>query len=414
MIKFGIVGIGGFAGVWVRSLRALEEQGVARLEAAVVRNRDKYAEQVARMEAEGRTIYASLDDMLAAGHGTLDVIGAPTGIAYHEPMAVQTMEAGYNVVIEKPVAGTVQEAESIAKAEERTGRWCAVGYQQIYSPSTRWLCDKLQSGALGALREAYSVICWPRGLNYYKRNPWAGQLRANDRWILDGPATNATAHHINNLTYAAQAVEGDAFAIASVRGELYRSKAIPSYDTSCIEIITARGTRLCHYVTHACVESTEPQSIFHCENGSAFWYRPTDTVTITYKDGSEESYSNPDPGNIHPDMFAQISRVVKGEDKAVLCGLPEASPHVLAIDLAFESSRGIIPVAPEHTYTTTVGGSPLLAIHGVEDALLTAFDQGCMLSDLDLPWAKKTAAVNAAGYTRFPSEELGKILSSLA
>ncbi|HUT21295.1 MAG TPA: Gfo/Idh/MocA family oxidoreductase, partial [Anaerolineae bacterium] len=249
MIRFGIVGIGGFAGTWVRSLRSLEERGVARLEAAVVRNRDKYADQVVGMEKEGRRIYATLDEMLAAGHGTLDVIGVPTGIPFHEPMAVQAMEAGFNVVIEKPVAGTIQEVQRIAMAEQRTGRWCAVGYQQIYSPSVQWLRAKLRSGALGALVEARSVISWPRPLSYYERNAWAGQLRSNGRWTLDGPATNATAHFINNLTYLAQAAEENDFAIASVRAELYRSKAIPSYDTSCIEMVTARGTRLYHYVT---------------------------------------------------------------------------------------------------------------------------------------------------------------------
>jgi len=412
MIRFGIVGIGGFASTWVRSLRWLEEQGVARLEAAVVRNRAKYAQQVATMEREGRKIYATLDDMLAAGHGTLDVIGAPTGIPFHEPMAVQAMEAGFNVVIEKPVAGTVQEVQSIADAERRTGRWCAVGYQQIYSPTVQWLKAKLQSGALGTIREGRSVISWPRALSYYQRNAWAGQLRSEGRWILDGPATNATAHFINNLTYLTQAMEGDAFRIDAVRAELYRSKDIPSYDTSCIEAVTAGGTRLYHYVTHSSVEAIEPQSVLVCEKGTAYWERPGDSVTITYIDGSRETYANPDPEHVHAQVFAQVSRVLTGEDPLPLCGLPEAAPQVLIIDLAFESSRGIIPVPPSATYLSDIDGSPLVAIHGIEDALRSAFDRGGMFSDLGLPWARATAPVPAAGYTSFPSAALAPILSA--
>ncbi len=413
MIKFGIVGVGGFATTWVRSLRWLEERGVARLEAAVIRNRAKYAEQVAIMEREGRPIYATIEEMLAAGHQTLDVIGLPVGIPFHEPMAVQTMEAGYNVVIEKPVAGTVQEVQRIADAERRTGHWCAVGYQQIYSPSVQWLRGKLMSGALGTLREAHSVISWPRALSYYERNAWAGQLRSNDRWILDGPATNATAHFVNNLTYLTQAVEGDAFRIESVRAELYRSKHIPSYDTSCIEIITGKGTRLYHYVTHSSVDSIEPQSIFHGDLGSAFWERPGDSVTITYKDGSREVFTNPDPAGVHPGVFAQVARVLHGEDAALLCGLREAGPQVLVIDLAFESSRGIIQIPESATYLSAIGQSPLVAVRGIEQALGTAFDKGGMFSDQDLSWARKTPAVRAEGYATFPSAALAKILPAV-
>ncbi len=413
MIRYGIVGVGGFAGTWVRSLRTLEGQGIANLEAAVIRNPDKYPEQVAVLRDAGRPIYATLDEMLAEGHGRLDVIGVPTGIPYHEPRAVQAMEAGYNVVIEKPAAGTIQEVERMAAAVQRTGRWCGVGYQQIYSPSIQWLRSKILDGSLGRLVEARSVICWPRPLSYYERNAWAGKLRSNDRWILDGPATNATAHFINHMTYLTQASEGDDFAIRTVRAELYRAKPIETYDTSSIEIITERGTRLYHYVTHSCVGSIEPTSVFECEKGTVYWERSGDSLRVEYRDGSREEFQNPDPAYVHAGFLAQIARVAAGEEPAPLCGIAEAAPQVLVINLAIESCRGILQIPEENTYTVDANGSPLVAIQGIEDAMRTAFEKGGMLSDQDLSWAQQTEAMSPEGYTSFPSESLGEILQAM-
>jgi len=412
MIDYGIVGIGGFARTWVRSLKSTEERGLARLSAAVVRNRAKYAQQVDELEAEGRVIYATLDEMLADGHGKYDVIGVPTGIPFHEPMAVRAMEAGYNVLIEKPVAGTVQEVARIADAERRTGHWCAVGYQHIYSPSVQWLASKLASGALGAIVEARTIILWPRAVSYYERNAWAGQLRSNDRWTLDGPATNATAHYVSLMTYLAQVVEGAEFGVARVRGELYRAKPIPSYDTSCIEILTTGGARLYHYATHSCVENVNPEIVIDCEKGTVAWDRDSDTFAIKYADGREEYSPKDEDLPVSAGPIAQVARVAVGKDPAPLCGLCEAGPHVLIINLAFESSRGIIPVPGEATYATELGGSELVAIKDMEDIIRDAKEKGGLFSDLGVPWARATDAVSSEGYTCFPSEELGAILEA--
>jgi predicted dehydrogenase len=413
MIRYGIVGVGGFAGTWVRSLKRLEREGIANLEAAVIRNPAKYPDQVAALEAAGRPVYATLDEMLAGARGRLDVIGVPTGIPFHEPMAVQAMEAGYNVALEKPVAGTIQEVESIRRCIERTGRWCAVGYQAIYSPTIQWLRKKVLDGAFGALREVRSLILWPRALSYYERNAWAGQLRSNEGWILDGPATNATAHFINHMTYMAQASEGADFAIRSVRAELYRSKPIQTYDTSSIEIVTERGTRLYHYVTHSCVENQEPRSVFFFEKATVRWDRATDALRVEYEDGRTEEFANPDPSYVHAGYLAQVARVAAGQDPAPLCGLDEAGPQVLVINLAFESCRGILHIPAEATYTSEVGGSPLVAVRGIEDVLKAGYEGGGMISDQAVPWAQKTEPMSPVGYTAFPSKELGKTLQAM-
>lgn len=401
MIRYGIVGIGGFAATWVRCLAELEAEGVARLAAAVVRRPQHYGEQLARLQAAGVAIYPDLDAMLAGGRGAIDVIGIPTGIAYHEPMATRAMEAGYNVIVEKPVAGTVQEVRRLQEVEKRTGRWCAVGYQWCYTPTAQWIVSRLTAGDLGRVREARAMIAWPRDSHYYARNAWAGQLRDGDRWILDGPATNATAHFLTQLLYYVAAQQGRPAAIDAVRAELYRAKPIPSYDTSCIEVRMADGARLLHYVSHSVVRQSDPVIHLECERGTVDWTYD-DVATIRYADGRREQYANPAPERVHTLPFRQTARVAAGLDPAPLCGLAEGGPHVLAINLAFESSRGVMSIPADCLLLSQApSGGELIVVQGMEDALLQAYADGVMFSDLGLPWARATEAVSAEGYTDF-------------
>jgi len=411
MINYGIVGVGGFARVWVHSLEFLEdEKGIARLAAAVIRNPEKYAEEVDRLKARGVIIYATLEEMLNAGHDNLDLIGVPTGIPYHEPMAVQAMEAGYNVLIEKPAAGTIQEVRSIAQAEKHTGKWCGVAFQHIFTPTIQWFAEVLRSGKLGKLIEARSLVSWPRDLDYYSRNSWAGQLKSAGRWTLDGPATNATAHYLSHMTYLASQQSGGVFELDSVRAELYRAKDIPSYDTSCIEIITKQGVKLSHYVSHSTTENQNPISTFYCEKGTAYFDATASSIDIKYNDGTTERFVHPDAAHLHADPIRQTALVAAGQESRPNCGVREAAPHVFIINLAFESSRGCIPVAAEHTYTQGEGLKEIVAIKDMESLLWKCYENGGMYSDYDVPWAKKTQAAQAEGYESFPSAELGAIL----
>ncbi len=378
----------------------------------MVRDRTRYAAEVERLTARGCRICVSLEEMLAEGQ--IDLVGVPTGIAQHVPMATQTMEAGYNVLIEKPIAATIQEARALREVERRTGRWCAVGFQFVYSPTIQWLKERLRSGRLGALREARAMVGWPRNAQYYARNSWAGQLRQGKAWVLDGPATNATAHHLHNMLYLA-ASQGGA-EIAAVRAELYRAAPIPGYDTSCIEVLMDSGTRLLHCASHALHEALEPVMDVICERGTVHWQAEDNSALIRYADGQEERCADPDRDTMHARVFEQVARLAAGLEPAPLCGLAEAEPHVLAIDLAFESSEGIATILPPHAEPGGANDGPALAyIQGMEELLRQALASGRMFSELAAPWARPTLAAPARGYERFPrGEALARALDAAA
>ena len=403
MINYGLVGIGGFGAAWVHCLQALEAAGLARLSAAAERDRAANAEGASALEARGCPVYSSLEELLARHHAPLHVIGIATGIAYHEPLATLALEAGHDVHIEKPVAGTVQEVAHLCEVTQRTNHWCAVGYQWLHSPTIQWIGARLASGDLGPLREARSMIGWPRAASYYARNAWAGQLRDGGRWVLDGPATNATAHYLTNILYLAGVRLDGPPSIAAVRAELYRAKPTPSYDTSCLEVTLSSGVRLLHYATHALSRPWEPVMDLYAAKGSIHWQAEGDMALLRYADGREERFANPSPAANHVRSFEQVARVAAGQEPAPLCGLAEGGPHVLTINLAFESAREIVTVPDEYTYQARdAEGSSLVGIRGMEEVLQEAQATGRLFSELGVPWARKSAEFPAEGYRSFP------------
>jgi predicted dehydrogenase len=405
VIRYGIVGIGGFATTWLRSLDALEREGAAKLSAAVVRNPDKYASQVAALRQAGCAIYPSLDAMLTETHGRIDVVGVPTGIADHVPMAAAAMQAGYPALIEKPVCATIQDALHLVAVEQQTGQWCAVGYQWIYSPTIQWLRQRLASGELGQIRQAKTRIGWPRADRYYARNPWAGQLRIGDRWVLDGPATNATAHYLTNMLYLCAAADPAEARILRVRGELYRARDIESYDTSAIELYLAGGAKLLHLATHAMRETVNPEMDITTEHADIHWDASTTRATIRHHNGRIETHEDADPAANHQRPLAHSAKIVAGQAERPLCGLTEGTPHVLAINLAFESSRGVHSMPPGQTQRTTSGqDGAIVCVIGMEEALDRAYQETCTFSDLQLSWAQVTSPANAEGYAKFPRD----------
>ncbi|MFW5987892.1 MAG: Gfo/Idh/MocA family protein, partial [bacterium] len=121
MVAFAVVGIRNFAGAHINYLKELEMENNIQLAAVVVENPKKSLKQVRELKKEGITVFNSFSKLLKKGSNFVDIITLPVSIPSHSRMAVTAMEAGYDVLLEKPPAPTVQEMDRIIAAEERTG-----------------------------------------------------------------------------------------------------------------------------------------------------------------------------------------------------------------------------------------------------------------------------------------------------
>lgn len=92
--------------------------------------------------------YADHDALLEAGVDAV-VVGVPN--RFHEEVAVDALEAGVDVLVEKPMAHSLESAERIAAAARAADGFCAVGLTMRHSPLTTRAADYRDDGRFGSL-----------------------------------------------------------------------------------------------------------------------------------------------------------------------------------------------------------------------------------------------------------------------
>jgi predicted dehydrogenase len=108
----------------------------------------------ARSIAADTQITHSLDDVLR--NDQIQGIALATPAETHAELAIQAMQAGKDVFVEKPMALTLEDAEKMKKVEEETGRILMVGHLLEYHPAVLKLREMIASGELGKINYIYS------------------------------------------------------------------------------------------------------------------------------------------------------------------------------------------------------------------------------------------------------------------
>jgi len=99
--------------------------------------------------------YGNWQEMLAGEQGRddkLDLVTVATPNNTHFEITKSFLEAGFNVLCEKPMTMTVEEGEEIVKIAKATGQICAVNYCYSAYPMVRQMRAMVASGELGAIR----------------------------------------------------------------------------------------------------------------------------------------------------------------------------------------------------------------------------------------------------------------------
>ena len=174
--KTAVVGVRGFASMYLRHFARLQDAGRIDWAAAVVRSPDKAPDEIAMLERRGVRIFPDTPSMYAA-IPDLALVGLPVGIEFHEPMTCEALSRGVNVLVEKPVSTTVASVDRmIAAAAAHPELSVTVGFQHMADRNIRRIKETILSGRLGKLRSIRVRGFWPRGDAYYGRNNWAGKI----------------------------------------------------------------------------------------------------------------------------------------------------------------------------------------------------------------------------------------------
>jgi predicted dehydrogenase len=121
-----------------------------------------YARTVELFDRHGRPAPPNEPDwerFVARFAGELDAVVIITPHAYHFAQAKACLEAGLDVLLEKPMVLTADEAEALIAARDRTGRLLVVAFQGSLSPQVREASRLLRSGELGPILNI-SATAW--------------------------------------------------------------------------------------------------------------------------------------------------------------------------------------------------------------------------------------------------------------
>ncbi len=395
-----IVGMGGYGAHHRSAVAGAVEGGRAEYIAQVAppSDHEPFADELQALRDAGTAIYDSLRELLAARRTELDLVCVPTGIPLHRPMTVTILEAGCNVLVEKPAAGCIQDVDAMIRARDAAGRQAMVGFQHIFRPATHQLKAELLSGRFGRVRRLRGFGCWPRPAAYYERNAWAGELAAGDTWVLDGPHNNALAHSVNFMCFVAGSTAEASAQPVSIRAELYRAKPIRTADTVAMLARTAEGVEIFFAVSHSAEKDRVPG--FAVDTDTAVLDVGFDnSVTVRWKDG------RPDEELIPATEVQEASSVegaiarVGGDPSAKVCELEVARAQTLCACGSFESS----PVRELPTDLHVEGPNGAVAIDGMSAAVQAAFAEGRLFSDLGLDWAVPGEEIDLVDYRYFPT-----------
>lgn len=139
------------AGAWGRNhVRVWHELGCLR---AVCDSAASRLEASAALDPNIAT-FGSFEELLEAR--CVDALVIATPAPTHAALSEQAMLAGYDVLVEKPMALTVQQGERLVECAERTGRVLMVGHVVVYHSAFVRLQDLLREGELGRVRYIYS------------------------------------------------------------------------------------------------------------------------------------------------------------------------------------------------------------------------------------------------------------------
>jgi UDP-N-acetyl-2-amino-2-deoxyglucuronate dehydrogenase len=200
-IRFAVIGAGAIGDVHARAIRSLPDGAALSL---VVSTREATARRMAEAHRAGG--YSTDYDAVLADPD-IDAVSICTPSGFHADQAVAALQAGKHVMIEKPMAISLEAADRILAAERASGRKVAVVSQHRFDGSTEKVIAAIQAGDLGRLTSGIASTAWWRGQSYYDAGRWRGT------WAMDGGGAimNQTIHMID-LLVAMMGVPTEVFA----------------------------------------------------------------------------------------------------------------------------------------------------------------------------------------------------------
>lgn len=374
-LRLGIVG--GGPGSWIGEMHrgAAHFDGWFRTAAGVFSSDPARSRQAgAALGVDAQRSYGTVAEMLAAETARddgIEAVAIMTPNDTHHGVAAAALDAGLDVVCDKPVTHDLAQARDLAARVRRSGRLLAIAHGYSAYPMTRHARQLVRSGAIGAVRLVQVEYIQSSLATRVEENAASNRLR----WILDPQRSglalvmSAIGCHAQHLAcfvagQRVQRVAADAGALVPGRKVIDHVSALLQFDGG------ARGT---FTATQAAAGAENDIRLrVYGELGQLDWsHRNASYLTLAMQGEPVRTIGRGDPGL--PPEIAALSRTPRGHPE----GLREAFANLYA-ELAQERIARML-------------GEPLPAFPypRIEDGMHTmAFIEACLASQARGGWVE--------------------------
>lgn len=194
-VRVAMIGVGGMARAHIRQMA--KQQATTTITVCCEPSADAYERSSQVFRDAGLTPPPNEPDLkrlLSTYAGRLDAAFIITPHALHHDQSVACMEAGLDVLLEKPMVTTAAEARNLIAVRDRTRKLLVVAFPGSLSPQIRRAVSMIQSGEIGALTSISGVV-WQN----WKTNT-ANTWRQDPAMSGGGFLFDTGAHLLNTIT----------------------------------------------------------------------------------------------------------------------------------------------------------------------------------------------------------------------
>jgi UDP-N-acetyl-2-amino-2-deoxyglucuronate dehydrogenase len=142
-LRVGLIGAGGISRAHIPGYLQCRDRAVV----TAIADANEAAAVAAQRALGGGTVYGAWQELLE--HGEVDAVDVCLPHDLHAPVAVAAAELGKHVLVEKPIARTLQEADEMVAAADRAGVILMVCHDRRYHPQFARIKALLEEGAIG-------------------------------------------------------------------------------------------------------------------------------------------------------------------------------------------------------------------------------------------------------------------------
>ncbi len=246
-----------------------------------------------------------------------ELVGIATESGIHAQIALYCIDHSVNVIIEKPMAMSIEDANEIIRRSEEKGVKVSACHQNRFNVAVQQMRKALEAGRFGKLSHGSIHVRWNRNQDYYDQAKWRGT------WAQDGGALmNQCIHGIDLLRWMMGGEIDEVYGVTRQQFHHYLEAedigmAVVKFKNGAVA--TIEGT------TNVYPKNLEETLYLFGENGTVklggkstnnidVWDFADETEEDNKNKGLEEATSNV-YGNGHTSLYADVIDAIKNDRK---------------------------------------------------------------------------------------------------